>query len=314
MKYFENAELLQAIIKIPELQKTIEKLKEYYEDIFKWANKKPDNIVDILGEGRTFPDINQLVNIKEIVDNGKMLIADEMGLGKSASAILFKEYLKLKCAVIVVPSNVEDVWKNYLSDKIGDKGEQKGYFKTGLAPKVLIIENKKDLEKLKTEVFDYILISQEKISSEHYLEALEGIDFDMLIIDEVHKLKNIEEGIRSENTIKLAKKIQGKDKYLAMLSGTPMPNKVKDLAIILKLLYPGKYKNINDKELINRIIYGDMAGLRQELFSRMQMKEVASSIEIPPFLPEDVRVELSNKEKEVYQILLEEDELTASEK
>ncbi|MFA6383527.1 MAG: SNF2-related protein [Parcubacteria group bacterium] len=326
MRYFQNEKIQESALRIPELQKTIDRLKKYYAEIFQLAEKKPANIVDSLREGRVFPDINQLINIKELAEvrkknegkeneedlGHKLLIADEMGLGKSASAILAKEYFGLKCAVIVMPSNVEETWQGYLSDNISDGGKQEGYFRKGSAPKVLTIENQKDLERLKTGVFDYILISQEKMAGEHYFEALRNFDFDMLIIDEVHKLKNIEEGVRSENVVRLSEKIQGQDKYLAMLSGTPIPNKVKDLAVILKLLYPERYKDSSDQYLINHIIYGDLMKLRQELFSRMQMKELTSSIEIPEPEFKDVRFDLSDEENEVYQILLEEDELTAS--
>ena len=312
MRYFQNEKILEAAIRIPEVQKTIDRLKEYYEDIFRWADKKPENIANNLKEGRTFPDINQLINLKEITDNKKMLIADEMGLGKSASAILAKEYLGLKCGLIVTPSNVVSTWKNYLSSNKNKEGNQVGYFKSGLEPNVLILENPEDIQKL-DRPYDYILVSQEKLN-DRYTDSLGKVDFDMLIVDEVHKLKNIEEGIRSENIIKLAEKIQGADKYLAMLSGTPVPNKIKDLAIILKLLYPKKYKDYGDKELVNRIIYGDIMDLREELFSRMQIKELATSIEMPPLFEEDIKIELSPEEKEVYQILLEEDELTATEK
>lgn len=312
MKYFEDEKLVEATARIPEVQKTLDRLKSYYEDLFRLANKKPDNIVDSLKPGRVFPDINQLINLKEIADNKKMLIADEMGLGKSASAILAKEYLGLRQGLIVAPSNVISTWERYLSSAKDENGNQAGYFKPGLEPKVLIIDNPKDIDKL-SQSYDYILISQEKLN-ERYTEALEKIDFDMLIVDEVHKLKNIEEGTRSENIIKLAGKIQGDEKYLTLLSGTPAPNKVKDFAITLKLLYPEKYEKMSDKDLVRRIIYGDLVDLREELFSRMQMKELATAIEMPPLEEQDILIKLTDPEKEVYQILLEEDALTASEK
>ena len=312
MRYFENEKISEAASRIPEVQNTMNRLREYYVDIFKRAEKKPGNIVDRLKEGRVFPDINQLINIKEIADNRKMLIADEMGLGKSASAILAKEYLGLKCGLIVAPSNVISTWEKYLSSAKDEEGKQIGYFNAGLEPKILVLENPEDIKKL-DQPYDYILVSQEKLK-DSYVSSLEKVDFDMLIVDEVHELKNIEKGIRSENVIKLSGKIIGEDKYLAILSGTPIPNKVKDLAITLKLLYPEKYKDYSDKNLVNRIIYGDLVDLREELFSRMQMKEIAASIEMPLLLSEDVEVELSGEEREVYQILLEEDELTASEK
>jgi ubiquinone/menaquinone biosynthesis C-methylase UbiE/superfamily II DNA or RNA helicase len=313
--YFQKPEMtLLASSGIQEVASALEELREYYAHIFRLREKKPGNITDSLREGRIFPDINQLVNIQEMSEKKKMLIADEMGLGKSASAILTKEYFGLRCGLVIVPSNVVDTWKNYLSDSINERGKQVGYFKKGLAPKVLIIESPKDLEKLQTEVFDYILVSQEKISGEGYGTVLGQVDFDMMIVDEVHKLKNIETGVRSKAVDALAVKIEGQDKYLALLSGTPVPNKVKDIAITLKLLYPEKYKEFSSKEMVRRILYGDLIDLRSELLKRMQMKELAASIEMPKLTESDISVELAPEEREIYEILLEEDELTALDK
>ena len=313
--YFEKKEMVElASSGIKEVEGALDGLREYYDAIFRLRDKKPGNIVDTLRGGRNFPDINQLVNIREITEKKKMLIADEMGLGKSASAILAKEYLGLGSALVVMPSNVEDTWKNYLSDGVNQDGKRTGYFKEGFAPKVLVIESTADLEKLKGQAFDYILISQEKMSGTHYTKALEDVDFDMMIIDEVHKLKNIESGVRSKAVDALASKIEGENKYLALLSGTPIPNKVKDIAITLKLLYPEKYKHFDSKEMVKRILYGDLVDLRSELLKRMQMKELATSIEMPPLTEEDVSVELAPEEREIYEILLEEDELTALDK
>ncbi|MFZ2881507.1 MAG: SNF2-related protein, partial [Candidatus Moraniibacteriota bacterium] len=204
-----------------ELWEIITEAEGYYFSLLDL--KKPDCILESLKHGRTFPDINQLVNIQEIKEKKKMLIADEMGLGKSASVILAKEYLGLKKALIIVPSNVEDTWEKYLSD------EKDGYFQKGLAPRVLIIKSLDDLEKL-NKPFDYILISQEKMKDE-YVASLENSGFDMLIVDEAHKIKNIK-GVRFENVERLAQKIQGEEEYLALLSGTPVPNKVSDVAMI----------------------------------------------------------------------------------
>lgn len=313
--YFQKEEMLAlSASTIPEIQNAIQELRQYYENIFTLREKKPNNIVETMRAGRTFPDINQLVNIQEISNNQKMLIADEMGLGKSASSILAKEYLQAKCALVIVPSNVQDTWKNYLSDMVGKNGKQIGYFKNGLSPKTLTVESSKDLEQLKSEAFDYILISLEKISKESYTDALKQTDFDMMIVDEVHKFKNIESGVRSKALTDLSEKIQGDNQYLALLSGTPIPNKVKDIGITLKLLYPERYKEFNNKEMVKRILYGDLIDLRSELLKRMQMKEIATSIEMPMLTKIDVPVELTLEEREVYEILLEEDELTALDK
>ncbi|MEI6587603.1 MAG: SNF2-related protein [Candidatus Moraniibacteriota bacterium] len=300
-----------------DLWEIVSEAEEYYFTLLDL--KKPDCILDNLKHGRTFPDINQLVNIEEIKEKKKLLIADEMGLGKSASVILAKEYLGLKKALIVVPSNVENTWQDYLSDQKG------GYFQKGLAPKVLMINSVNDLSRL-NEPFDYIVISHEKMKDE-YATLLESCGFDMLIVDEAHKIKNVK-GARFGNVEKLAQKIEGEEKYLALLSGTPVPNKVSDVAMILQLLYPERFGGIgtvseaeNGEEeqkrigtLSQRIIRGDMIDLRNLLIPCMQKKRLAESIAMPELLSEERRTEMTIMEKEIYETLLEEDELTAMQK
>lgn len=296
----------------PELAEVLDDIEAYYRSLFEDI-AKPDNIVDELEPGRLFPDLNQRINIRELALKKKMLIADEMGVGKSASAILAKESLGVKQALVVVPSNVIEVWQKYLSDYRNGDGEAKGYFKEGQAPRVLVIDGLDTLDSVNPANYDYIIISQECLTDK-YTSVLEQFDYDMMIVDEIHKLKNITSGKRAENLVKLAEKISGDDQYLALLSGTPVPNKVGDIAMILKLLYPEKFEDVSNKELTRQILNGDVLDLRSLLVPRMQMKSLAESIEMPTLHEELHVVELSKEEKDCYEVLLEEDELTASQK
>ncbi len=96
--------------------------------------------------------------------------------------------------------------------------------------------------------------------------------YDMLIIDEVHEIKNVKEGVRAESAITLADMIKTEDQYLALLSGTPVPNKIQDVAMLLKLLYPEKYEKMEKKNLVSSIINGNITELRGLLVNKMQMK------------------------------------------
>ncbi len=283
------------------LDLVINELEEYYKSLL--SINKPDRLIDTIKTGREFPDINQRINIQEISKKKKILVADEMGLGKSASVILAKESLGVKQALVIAPSNVIDTWNNYL----------KSYFKEGQEPRVLIVDS---IDSLHQDLsgFEYILISQERLNDKYTKELLE-ISPDMLIVDEVHKLKNIKEGARAQNLITLAEQIQGDDKYMAILSGTPVPNKIMDVAMILKLLYPEKFELVEGKEMVETIINGDLIDLRNILIPRMQMKSLRESIEMPQYLEKPpILIELTETEKDIYGALLEEDELTASQK
>ncbi len=296
----------------PELESVLDEAEAYYKLIFENIHK-PDHLVDSLGDDRLFPDINQRINVQEIAFKHRMLIADEMGLGKSASAIMAKEILGVQQALVIVPSNVVEVWQDFLSSEVDDKGKQKGYFKPGQEPRVLIVGSPEDLTDVEPNDYDYVVISQERLNG-IYTPLLKQLPFDMLITDEVHKLKNLKTGVRSEYLLELAEQVSGDDKYLVMLSGTPVPNTISDVALSLKLLYPEQFADIENKELVNQIINGDILDLRSLLVPRMQQKELAESINMPAIREEVVRFELTPEEQEVYSLLVEEDELSPMDK
>ena len=267
----------------------------------------PERLIEEIDSKRKFPDINQLVNIKELMDKKKILIGDEMAMGKSASVIIAKESFGVQQALVVAPNNVISTWRTYLSQE-----NEGGYFRDGMAPRVLVVENKKSLEGRNLSEYEYVLVSQEKLKG-HYMETLSCLPYDMLIVDEIHKLKNITSGTRSKNLLRLAEHIQGDNQYLALLSGTPAPNKIADIAIILKLLYPETFGEINTRTLVRNIMQGNI-NVRDLLIPRMQMKELANSIEMPRLIGRNIEYTLSTIERDIYETLLEEDELTATQK
>lgn len=305
--YLDHITEQLAHLKSKDLDDVIADVVSYYDSVLREFHKPPQ-FVDQLSEGREFPDINQRINMKELKEKQRLLIADEMGLGKSASVIMAKEQMGVRCAVIVAPANVLPTWERYLSDD----EQTGGYFKRGSAPRVLKIENPEQLQGLDASRYDYILVSQGRMN-ERYTVLLEQINFDMMVVDEVHKLKSLE-GTRTMELSQLSRKVEGEGKYLALLSGTPAPNKVEDIAIILKLLYPEKFAEVRNKDLVQQIIRGDIIDLRSLLLPRMQMKSLEEGVEMPPLNEETTETELTGLEKEVYEVLLEEDELTASQK
>ncbi len=288
-----------------------DEVERYYMSIL--DIQKPEQIVTSLNGGREFPDLNQRINIKEIEEKKRLLIADEMGLGKSASAILAKEILGVKNALIISPSNVISVWQNFLSDRVNGGGKQIGYFKEGRAPRVLTVENPDALVNLDPNEYDYILLSQERLN-DAYMSSLQNLDIGMLIVDEFHKLKNLKGGVRAGHLVNLAERMEGENKYVALLSGTPVPNKVEDIAIALKLLYPDKFKAIDNSTLIRSIIQGDIIDLRSLLLPRMQAKNLSESLSMPELTEIVEYYDLQGAEKDIYEELLDDDELPSTEK
>ncbi|MFA5127448.1 MAG: SNF2-related protein [Patescibacteria group bacterium] len=306
-EYLDNAASEVQGIDSKELDDIIQNVIEYYDAAIR-DFEKPEGFKDRLTTDREFPDINQKINMKELSDKKRILIADEMGLGKSASVIMAKEQLGVACALVTAPANVIETWKKYLSDEDG------GYYLEGKAPKVLSIEKSEDLDRTASEQFDFILISHERLSAgADIVEKLSLAGFDMLVVDEAHKMKN-PKGQRAEQALELAASLDPETGYLALLSGTPVPNKVGDIAIALKMLYPDKFADVPAEELSGQIISGDILDLRSLLMPRMQMKDLRESIDMPELTETIVPISLSPEERDIYEALLEDDEVTATEK
>ncbi len=310
-EYFAQLEDQTSSFNNADLDSVIKEITEYYQSIFNL--EKGEHLIESLNSGRSFPDIYQSINIKEISDKKRLLIADEMGVGKSASAIIAKESLGSKLALVVVPSNVVNTWEKYLSDTVGEDAKKIGYFKSGEAPRVLVVNDIEELNNIDQNLYDYILISHEKLTGK-YTGALDVLDYDMLIVDEVHKFKNLSSAKRPEQLIRLAEKIQGDDKYLALLSGTPVPNKIEDVALLLRLLHPDRFEDQDNKQIVSSVLNGNLSDIRALLVPYMQRKDLRDHIEMPKLDEEVIPVTLTGSEKDVYEVLLEEDELTPTEK
>lgn len=283
----------------------VQEVVAFFNDLFTQIDRPPKMVERLGADRREFPDVNQRINYHELKDKKRLLIADEMGLGKSGSVVFAKEALGVKQAVLVVPSNVIPTWEKYLSDSRADGG----YFKAGLPPNALTVQNLSDLQKSGIADKDYIIISHERLADPAYVEELQKLDIGMLAVDEMHLLKNLA-GKRAEQLVELSKKIEGEDKYLALLSGTPVPNTVKDIAMTLKLLYPEKFGEMNDRTLVTSILKGDLLDLRSLLLPRMQMKSLRESVEMPELREVISSTELEGLERDIYEMLLEEDELS----
>lgn len=177
----------------------------------------------------------------------------------------------------------------------------------GKAPRVLVVEDSQELDHASE--YPYVLISQEMLMEKNpYVEKLKTLNAGMLVVDEIHLLKNLR-GTRSGQLLDLATAFEGPDKYKVMLSGTPVPNQVKDIGVILKLLHPEQFGKMDPRQLTAQIIEGQHVDLRASLVPYMQMKRLEDMVEMPPLTDEVVFVELSEEEAMIYEALLEEDEM-----
>ncbi len=154
------------------------------------------------------------------------LLADDVGLGKTISAGLVASELiargRLEKILIVCPKILGKQWQEELDTKFG-------------IPSVVVTG--KDLATIKPpgEIGAVITTYQ---SARLYLDQLSKAGFDMLILDEAHKLRNLY-GVESPPQVaqKFRKVLADRVfKYVLMLTATPIQNRLWDLYSLVDLL------------------------------------------------------------------------------
>jgi len=159
---------------------------------------------------------------------GQVILADEVGLGKTIEAgIILKEYLLrglVKRALILTPASLCWQWYQELAEKFQIyAGIQKSEW---------------DWEHA-----DILIASIDTAKLEPHASIIQNIAYDIVIIDEAHKLKN-----STTKSWQLVNSLQ--KKYCLMLTATPVQNNLKELYNLITLLKPGQlgsYRSFKQK-------------------------------------------------------------------
>lgn len=173
---------------------------------------------------------HQIETAKTVMENmnGRAILADEVGLGKTIEAgLILKEYMLrglVKNALILVPASLVNQWIKELHEKfyIPAASYRKNY-------------NWDD--------YPIFVTSIDLAKREPHRENILQLNFDMVIIDEAHKLKN-------NKTLNYSFARSLKKKYCLLLTATPIQNKlieVFNLVSILKPGYLGSYDSFTEK-------------------------------------------------------------------
>lgn len=162
---------------------------------------------------------HQIETAKTVIEemNGRAILADEVGLGKTIEAgLILKEYMMrklIKRVLLIVPASLTEQWARELSEKFHIRAAiyRKNY---GWSD------------------YPVFITTLDLAKRTPHREALLQLDFDMVIIDEAHKLKNH----RTKNyaLVKALKK-----KYCLLLTATPIENKVIEIFNLITILRPG---------------------------------------------------------------------------
>jgi len=149
--------------------------------------------------------------------DGRVLIADEVGLGKTIEAgIIMKELLsrdEIKRVLVLCPASLTLQWQEEMRDKFR-----------------LHFEVNKSVHHWSRH--DRIIASIDTAKSKKHIEEIQQINWDLLLIDEAHKLKN-----KSTKVYKAMSTVRATNRLF--LTATPIQNSLMELYHVIDLLDPG---------------------------------------------------------------------------
>ncbi|KAF0818417.1 Superfamily II DNA/RNA helicase [Bacillus sp. ZZV12-4809] len=232
---------------------------------------------------------HQLEVAKQVVENmnGKAILADEVGLGKTIEAgLILKEYMirgLVKKVLILVPASLVSQWAMELNSK---------FFIPAVAQRKSYV----------WEQCDVVVSSIDTAKRNPHRDIIYSLDYDLIIIDEAHKLKN--------NKTKNYEFVQNlKKKFCLLLTATPIQNRISEIFNLVSLLKPGHlgnesafYENykkdsrsLNDdahlKELVNKVM--------------IRNRRADTGIEWTKRHVETIPIEFSQAERELYKAVTE---------
>ncbi|WP_445819212.1 DEAD/DEAH box helicase [Alicyclobacillus fastidiosus] len=218
--------------------------------------------------------------LKEL--RGRAILADEVGLGKTIEAgLILKEYMLrglVKKALILVPASLVLQWTRELNEKFQ-------------------LSATAQRNEWTWEQYDVVVASLDTAKRPPHREAVLAQPWDMVIIDEAHKLKNH----RTKNW-QMANAIP--NKYLLLLTATPMQNQLQELHTLVTLLKPGHLGSVSQfstNHVASRRTPRDAERLREtmgDIMIRNRRQDGATSL--PPRQVEVVELELNAQERRFY--------------
>jgi len=227
--------------------------------------------------------------------NGNALLADEVGLGKTiTTGLVLRECIErgfVKKVLILTPPSLVDQWVAELNEK----------FELDFK----IIENESDWTKGNFMIasLDRVKIYDSKLNRFRHEKAHE-IAWDLLIVDEAHKLKD-------KRTIRWKFVDRMQKKRFLILTATPFQNDLLELYNLLNLLKKGHLGTINEfrKNFLNRgnkrmpLNHRDLKKKLDEVMVRRKRSE--TNVDYKKRIPKIVSVELTKEEYEIYNTICE---------
>ncbi|MEA1965362.1 MAG: SNF2-related protein [Candidatus Aerophobetes bacterium] len=225
---------------------------------------------------------------------GRVLLCDEVGLGKTIEAgMILKEYLirgLAKKVLILVPPSLVIQWKDEMASKFNLKSAT---------------TDDRDYQEEKEKFWgknNLIIASLNIAKSKKNFEIITRIDYDMIIVDEAHHLKN-------RNTLNWKFVNSLKKKFILLLTATPVHNNLMELYNLITLLKPGQLKTPSSFRR-SFVLRGDPRipinrEKFRELLSEVMIRNTRSlaNINLPKRYATTIKIKMDGGERLFYEIL-----------
>ncbi|MFC4558794.1 DEAD/DEAH box helicase [Virgibacillus kekensis] len=227
---------------------------------------------------------HQIDSAKQVVEemSGRAILADEVGLGKTIEAgLILKEYMLrglVRKALILVPASLVNQWAKELNGK---------FFIPAIAHR----------KNYGWDQCDVMITSIDTAKRSPHKEQIQEIDYDFILIDEAHKLKN-------HKTKNFAFVRSLKKKYCLLLTATPVQNQLVEIFNLVSILKPGHLGDFDsfldrfgkDRKRIKQDAY------LKQLVQKVMIRNTRNSTQMDTIKRniESIWIEFTDQEKDVY--------------
>ena len=196
------------------------------------------------------------------------IVADEMGLGKTLMMIGLMFVNFKRKTLIIVPPVLLDQWAKEIYKCSGHVA-----LKYHGSNKKFIGEDELLAAPIVLTTYNMVLINSDKSKGENNKNLLTNIQWNRLIFDEAHHLRN-----KKTERYRSCEKIKSEIRWL--ISGTPIQNKRSDLYNLLRIVGIDGVTKENVKAIADKYI--------------LRRTKVEVGINLPPVIKEEHHVEWSN--------------------
>lgn len=253
-----------------------------------------DTLLSLNLSREIIPFDHQVNSVKKLLGRfrGRGMLCDEVGLGKTIEACLAMIELitrgLAKRVLILVPPSLIAQWK------------EETFFKFNME---FVTSDDKEFKAFGADAwgkFDRVIASIHTAKKMPHSEAVQQQNFDLIIVDEAHHLKNA-------NTIGWKFLNSLRKKYIFLLTATPVQNNLEELFNLVTLVYPGelgtlksfKKSYVSSSDRLTPKNYEQLKSLLSELIIRN--RRATSDVKFTRRYARTIRVQMNEKEVALYE-------------